>query len=1395
MLEKDILDKAEAFFLQDGYTLFRIADFFNYLQNNGIDTPELDSKEELFIQVLEKHYSKLKSTKALQSLSSSNENSPIDSIKNILFGGFEESLKTSNFSKLKSLSFSILKDGKNNRDQITEKLVSFYEDKIKLVRNAISNYFKYENLNLLDFDYENAVEYISKNYIGENIFNVICDFNFSVNSQESSLILHPPVEDSGNDSTKLQFLGHIMFYFPERGRGLIYDYETKKKISFSSQEVLGDDLYWKLPKKEDVEENSPPKFLKIKVIYSKIETAGNKIRARLVHSINNIEDLKNKVEDFACAENWPIIQLLIGQVLTQFPYNKTFLDLQEKYPIRKLITSRALKVRDIVNLREKANEKIAENDFTQAITLYIRYIKNEETPNESIREVLKLFKQHYLQLSNKEDDNKERISLLGRLNNFVSREVGKIVSSYENIKILVLFLETLISCDHESVEKISSILLLNDVVKRDSKTYRTLFLLKIKALLNENKYDLAIDTLHEALERFPTNKDLLTLLKDNIYHASIINFPTIVYPDSFISRTNNEHFMNDVVDSYHEYRGVPGEETETGTFSKKTLDTLLARVETMVSSNARAKTFLSICKLTTILNSSSLNSVKLYFSKYCSDMARILIKQGKHPDFIRYYLYLCILYRQEKTTFEEIILYFGVGSTEIKALANLVDNNVSLNDVISNMMTTIDFSKWNIIFDVMVVNRFLASRLVSIFFKDDSFRPLSLKYLEQYTNTSCSESIDLNKYVDIWNKAFSKREKEIYDLESTCSNLTAHNKIEAFCDDLKTIIKGGRLARDWFCSTDYAIHSEINNLSIDFDRYINVITFNEKKSLFNKISSKLDDTVKAIKDNPTYISYEIFLPLLNKIKIFIQESFEDVLLGSEPEVNIELLTDNVLVLDNIAKVQFSLSSDVMSAPIFDVSVQIENTSSLFSDNEIGYEKNTLNGGEKIIFKKEIRLTEDVIEDKKVILNITCNYSFNDRLMSTPPKKYVLKLYSQNEFVRISNPYIAGPVIVEPKMFFGREDFISSIADSIDNAVGKQIVIYGQKRSGKSSVLEFLKRRLEKNKKLFCVEFSLGEIISNLTELSFYHKILNTVAFKLEELEFEGLDVPILSVPNIVEFEKEDPINPLNTFMKYIIKLKHSFRQVEEWKDKQLVVLIDEFTYIYSLIKKGIIKESFMNQWKAVTQNSDSCFSSVLIGQDVISSFKQELYARNAFGIIQDIRLTYLDEKSARELVEIPILDNEGKSRFVGDSVSKLIEFTSRNPYYIQMFCGQLVDYMNLNKIINVTESDIEYIAESFINGENSLTIEKFDNLIAPGAAEDVSEFDEKDVLSVLHSVAENTRYETYCNRNSIRIDLDDNLIDSILKSLVDRDVLEIYKNDSYRIQVNLFQKWLLKHSI
>ena len=179
-------------------------------------------------------------------------------------------------------------------------------------------------------------------------------------------------------------------------------------------------------------------------------------------------------------------------------------------------------------------------------------------------------------------------------------------------------------------------------------------------------------------------------------------------------------------------------------------------------------------------------------------------------------------------------------------------------------------------------------------------------------------------------------------------------------------------------------------------------------------------------------------------------------------------------------------------------------------------------------------------------------------------------------------------------------------------------------------------------------------------------------------------------------------------------------------------------------------------------------------------------------MIEDIRLTYLLEEPAKELIVKPILDKNNQSRYIGNAVDCIMDYTSRNPYYIQIFCSRLVEYMNSKKLIKVTEADVKDVAESFIKGEQALSEEKFDNLIRAGETEDLQEYPDDDILNLLHNISVGSKNIGYCNRNDIDSFEDKDYEGKILKNLVDREVLE-EKNNNYKIQVKLFQEWLLNH--
>ena len=259
--------------------------------------------------------------------------------------------------------------------------------------------------------------------------------------------------------------------------------------------------------------------------------------------------------------------------------------------------------------------------------------------------------------------------------------------------------------------------------------------------------------------------------------------------------------------------------------------------------------------------------------------------------------------------------------------------------------------------------------------------------------------------------------------------------------------------------------------------------------------------------------------------------------------------------------------------------------------------------------------------------------------------------------------------------------------------------------------------------------------------------------------------------------------------------KQACKATAGWEDKLIVIMIDEFTYIYSYIKQGRIDDSIMKQWKSIIQDPKSTFSAVLVGQDVVPYFENEPYAKNAFQIIEKKRLTYLKETDALKLIIEPIRDENGDSRYASGAAELILNYTACNPYYIQMLCGSLVDYMHEKKAIIATTADVSEVADRLVQ---TMSDSEFDNLISGGDSLEFGEIKDTKILAVLYRIAKLTETTEYCTRHDIvnyykeeLLDGEENVVVDILRNLEMREVIEINEG-MYRIQVKLFQKWILK---
>ena len=229
-------------------------------------------------------------------------------------------------------------------------------------------------------------------------------------------------------------------------------------------------------------------------------------------------------------------------------------------------------------------------------------------------------------------------------------------------------------------------------------------------------------------------------------------------------------------------------------------------------------------------------------------------------------------------------------------------------------------------------------------------------------------------------------------------------------------------------------------------------------------------------------------------------------------------------------------------------------------------------------------------------------------------------------------------------------------------------------------------------------------------------------------------------------------------------------------------MIDEFTYIYDWIRKGEMTDRFMKFWKAFIQNND--IFAIIIGQDHMMKFINDVRFTNDFGAVDNQKVTYLKEEYAKKLMYEPIL-YRGESRYKEGALDRLYELTSGSAYLIMNLCAGLVDYLN--------EKHSRYITKAHIDDYINKNLSLFDERFFQPQYDDKSDIENELQISeknkeILKKIAQasNKREWAYldgiCNTDEDR---------KLLENLKERDVI-IMDGARCKIKVSLYKEWIIK---
>lgn len=560
----------------------------------------------------------------------------------------------------------------------------------------------------------------------------------------------------------------------------------------------------------------------------------------------------------------------------------------------------------------------------------------------------------------------------------------------------------------------------------------------------------------------------------------------------------------------------------------------------------------------------------------------------------------------------------------------------------------------------------------------------------------------------------------------------------------------------------------------DVQRFLGQSDYLERRASYERARSVLRTFCDAVQDQPTRVGVVGLRPFAEALLARVELDQQTYLETAQAHLTVSDALENdhyQLEADSTIKIPLLIELSAGDPPIEDVSVVVD-ASALRSSSAVSPIP-AIHGGSAREIRLHVSPTDHQIAEKAFTLQGSIQFT---ALGKAESHRFSLpiRLDTESEFEAISNPfesYSGGSVVADPSMFYGREEVLSRLVNQVSRGpLGQCYVLYGQKRSGKSSVLEQVRQRL--SAPVIPVKITMGELDTIDADYSF----LRVCASELREALVDrglNLDIPWPAPGDRVT---------LDVFKVLLRSVQRTLSS--KGQEPRIVYLVDEFTYIYGYIKRGIVDESFMRQWKALMESR--LINTVVVGQDSMPRFMATF--PNEFGVTKDERLSYLTAEAATDLATQPIL-LAGKSRYRGRSLDRLLELTGCSPWFLQIVCDRLVKHLNEEHAPLVTESDIDTVARGLATGDRRLALETFDPLItAAGDAED--EFRHEDYLNVLRQVAWHSAERQGARPSSIRLEDRPQDTNAVIEELIRRDVLKGNAQGNLRIRVGLFETWL-----
>ncbi|MCB0179072.1 MAG: ATP-binding protein [Anaerolineae bacterium] len=257
---------------------------------------------------------------------------------------------------------------------------------------------------------------------------------------------------------------------------------------------------------------------------------------------------------------------------------------------------------------------------------------------------------------------------------------------------------------------------------------------------------------------------------------------------------------------------------------------------------------------------------------------------------------------------------------------------------------------------------------------------------------------------------------------------------------------------------------------------------------------------------------------------------------------------------------------------------------------------------------------------------------------------------------IDSPYVIGiPLTEQQEIFVGRTNISTRIEKLLLDRRRPPLLLFGQRRMGKTSLLNNLSRLLPSTIVPLFVDLQ-GPASQANDYTGFFYNIARGMINSAQRQR--GLTLPPLP-------RKRLQVDPFTYFDEWLDEVETTLG------DHTALVTLDEFEALESAIDRGRLDgPDLLSMLRHLIQHRPK-FKILLT-----SSQTQDEFQRWASYLInvQVVHISYLTEREARQLIECPV--NDFPLRYEPEASQRVLSLTRGHPFLVQLLCDEIVALKN-----------------------------------------------------------------------------------------------------------------------